>query len=706
MSVAGGLSPGRGHAPRKTIAIEVPVAGIATTVAFGIGIVLVLAAFVGTGGLQLEPSTRVWMGLTLIGGGLCATAAIRAPRTAEQPLYGSFTLLAFAALAVFTAASIIWSLTPGDSWIEANRTVAYLATFAGAIALSRLVPRAWEGVLAGLAAGSFAICSWALLTKIFPGAFAADETFARLRAPFDYWNAVGLTAAFGILPLLWMGTRRQGNPLVAALAAPAIALMLVCLLLSYSRGSLLALGLGVAFWFAAVPLRMAGLSVVGLAVIGAGPVIWWSFLQDGLTVDNAPMEARADAGHELGTMLVLMVAVVLLASIAAQFVRSERTPPPGLRRVVVWALAGLAAAAVIGSLAVAATTGGGLGGQISDGWRQLTDPHAPLPSNSPDRLKETSSVRARYYDEALKVHQLSPWVGVGAGGYAIARTRFRQNAVQVRQAHGYVPQTLADLGWVGLFLSLAALFAWLWAAMRVTGLRRRDRGLPFDPERIGMLTLFAAVIAFGVHSAIDWTWFVPANMVAGLVAAGWIAGRTPLRRRLLALPATETEAEAREGTRLAAMRSFVRGRPFAAGAAALLLVTALAACWTDYQPVRSAHASDKAYELLDTGAYEQAASVAHIAVDRDPLSVDARFDLATVEQARGQLPAAEEALREAIRLEPGNAETWRRLGRFQLYDLQKPEEALRTLRTALVLDPVSMTSRSDVLLAARQAAGR
>src|SRR3954454_1750824 len=169
MSLAGGLSSrGRGQAPRRTIAIEVPIAGIATTVALGTGIVLVLAEFIGTGGLRLEPTTRVLMGLTLIGGGLCAAAAVRAPRTADQPLYGSGTLLAFAALAAFTGASIIWSLTPGDSWVETNRTVAYLATFAGSIALARLFPRAWQGLLAGLAVGSFAICAWALLTKIFP----------------------------------------------------------------------------------------------------------------------------------------------------------------------------------------------------------------------------------------------------------------------------------------------------------------------------------------------------------------------------------------------------------------------------------------------------------------------------------------------------------------------------------------------------------
>ena len=36
-------------------------------------------------------------------------------------------------------------------------------------------------------------------------------------------------------------------------------------------------------------------------------------------------------------------------------------------------------------------------------------------------------------------------------------------------------------------------------------------------------------IVFGVHSAIDWTWFVPAVAMTGLFAAGWVAGRGPLR---------------------------------------------------------------------------------------------------------------------------------------------------------------------------------
>ena len=59
----------------------------------------------------------------------------------------------------------------------------------------------------------------------------------------------------------------------------------------------------------------------------------------------------------------------------------------------------------------------------------------------------------------------------------------------MRHAHGYFVQTLADLGILGLGVSLALLAAWLAAAARTTGARRRRRGAPETPERIGLLTL-------------------------------------------------------------------------------------------------------------------------------------------------------------------------------------------------------------------------
>ena len=132
-----------------------------------------------------------------------------------------------------------------------------------------------------------AVCAWALLTKVLPDSLNRADIYGRLREPFGYWNAVGLMAALGVPALLWLGTRREGGPRVRALAAPLLALMLVTMLLSTSRASLLAAAVGGALWFAIVPRRIRGASVLGLAAVGAGAVMAWGFEQDGLTKDPA-----------------------------------------------------------------------------------------------------------------------------------------------------------------------------------------------------------------------------------------------------------------------------------------------------------------------------------------------------------------------------------------------------------------------------------
>ena len=116
------------------------------------------------------------------------------------------------------------------------------------------------------------MCGWALLTKVFPGALAPDETYARLREPFGYWNAVGLMAALGVPPLLWLAARRSGH---AGRQRARVARARRCsssrCMLSYSRGALLALLLGLALWFAAVPLRLRGALPLLAARRGLGP---------------------------------------------------------------------------------------------------------------------------------------------------------------------------------------------------------------------------------------------------------------------------------------------------------------------------------------------------------------------------------------------------------------------------------------------------
>jgi hypothetical protein len=691
---------------RRTITIPLPRVAGGAALAAGVAVAIAAAAFAAAGGLRLERTTYVLIAMMLGGAALAAAALLWRPRTADRPLHGGGPVLAFGLLAAFTALSVLWSLAPSDSWVEANRTFAYLAVLAGGVALARLVPERWAAVVAGVGAGCLLVSAWALLTKVFPASLAPDETYARLREPFAYWNSVGLMGALGVPPMLWLAARRSGHAAANALAWPALGLLLVSLMLSYSRGALAALVVGVAVWMIVVPLRLRATVALAGAVAGALPVVAWAFAQDGLTTDRAPMAARVDAGHEFGALVLLMAAVLLAAGLAVHFAAAQRPPTPRTRRLAGRAALGVLALVPVIAVVALAAAPGGIDGQVGKAWDQLTDPNAAPPANTPDRLTATSSVRARYWAEALDIHATEPWLGAGAGAYATVRSRFRRDALAVRHAHGFVVQTLADLGWVGLAVTLAAAIAWLLAAARATGLRRRDRGLPFDAERVGMVTLAVVVVVFGAHSAVDWTWFVPANAAVALLCAGWVVGRGPLPNRLRGsvpfMKGTDpltSPGWAPYAGRLARLRR--RVPPLAAAAALLVLVTALAAAWTAFQPVRAVHAGDAALDRLHQGQPEAAVSIARIAIDRNPLSVDPLFELAAIEQARGRTREAEAALERAVHLQPASAEAWRRLGRLRLSVLADPRGALSAFRAAYYLDPHSSISVSDVVEASR-----
>jgi tetratricopeptide (TPR) repeat protein len=687
------------------------VAGTAA-LAVGVALVLVALAFFAAGGLQLERTTYAEVAL-MLGGATIAAAGLLVPRRGEGLLYGGTLLVAFVLLAGFTALSVTWSLAPSDSWLEANRTSAYLATLAAGVAMVRLAPWGWAGLLHGVALASVVVSGWALLTKVFPGALAADEVYARLREPFDYWNAVGLMAALGVPPLMWLAARRSGHAALNALAWPGIALLIVCMMLAYSRGALLALVFGVAFWLIVVPLRLRGAIALLGALIAAAPVVAWAFVQDALTTDRASIPARAQAGHELGALLVLMIVALLAAGLAATFLMA-RTPLSRRDRRLAGAglLAALALVPIVGLIAVASAPGG-IDGQVSKAWHQLTDPNAGTPSNTPGRFTSASSVRARYWDEALHIYEHARFKGAGAGAYATARTRYRTAALSVRHAHGYTVQTLADLGLAGMALSLAVLAAWLVAAVRSIGLLGRDRALPWDAERVGLATLAAVVLVFGVHSFIDWTWFVPATACTALLCAGWVAGRGPLRSRMeadaarLASPAVPRSSRRRARAVLGGLRppgSAGVVEPLRGVAVVAVLAVAVAAAWAALQPVRSVHASDAVFARLERNELAAAANIARIAGKRNPLSVDPLFELAYVETLRNRPQAALAALERAVRLQPANSATWRRLGHLRLSALNQPKEALRDFRAAYYLDPQNPASQADFLAAQRAVA--
>ena len=238
-------------------------------------------------------------------------------------------------------------------------------------------------MLNGVGLGCVLVCVWALLTKVFPGALAADETYARLREPFGYWNAVGLMAALGVPPLLWLAARRSGRPAANALAWPALGLLFTCVMLSYSRGSLLALLIGLAYWFAVVPLRLRGLVPLLVAAAASAPVIGWAFARDALSADQCrsprePMPATSSVRCSL-----LMALALLAAGLAVGFLTDSRADPaahPPDRRAARWWRSSSASRSRWSRRSPMAP--GGIDGQTSKAW--TSSPAVP-PARRPTR---------------------------------------------------------------------------------------------------------------------------------------------------------------------------------------------------------------------------------------------------------------------------------------------------------------------------------
>jgi hypothetical protein len=659
-----------------------------SAVALILGGALAAVSFGAAGGTELSRTSITEVLMLLAGVAVIAAALLWGRR---GPVSGATSLVAFGLLAVLTSLSVLWSVIPELSYIEAGRTLSYLVVFAAAIAGARLAPRAVPGVLGGVLIGAMLPVAYALASRIWPGTLAENELSNRIGAPFQYWNAVGTVAAIAIPAALWLGSRRTGSVWLRALAYPAVGMCVVAILLTQSRGALAAAVIAAALWLAIVPLRLRSLPVIIAPALAGSAVGAWALSEDPFSKSLQPLEAKEAVAGEFGLLVVVMIVLLLAVGLAVNV---------GLQRGVVSMRArrraGVVGVAVACLVPLLAFTSVALSGNIDDRVSELTSETEVSPDEGGDRVFASSSTRGKYWREAGRVFDDRPAVGVGAGAFAVARLRHRTDAAVTAHAHGFVPQTLADLGIAGVAVTTLLLVAWLVAALRTTAMLPRrlsfaspsDEPAPrrdWDRDRIGLVALSLAAIAFGLQSLIDWTWFIPGPAVLALVAAGYVAGRGPAA----ALPATPAARPRPSTTRIAA----------AVGVALAGLVLA----WAVWQPEASDGATGQALELADEGRFPEAIAKTQDAEDVNPLTAEPLLVRASIQTQAGDEAAARDTLERAVLGFPGDPQTWYRLAAFQLGTLNRPASAVQTVQGALYLDPFWNSARTLFLEArARQ----
>lgn len=418
--------------------------------------------------------------------GTIAAVAVAAGLTLRRPGLGrdGLALVALlAAVAAWSAVTIVWSIQPDRSWDSFNRAALYVV----ALGLGVLVGRARPA--AGLLAALFAVTlGWALVSAVVPALGPDVERSARLREPVEYWNALALIAAMA-LPL-WLWLRRP-------IGAVAVFATVVALLLTTSRGGVLVAVVAVAVWLA---LTREGSWTLLVAVPPGIAVGAWA-------LTTAVAEAGTAGDTRAGALLGAVVVVVG----AAVFALARRAPPA-------WAPRAAVAVAAAGALAVIALAVP----RLDDAWDDFRNPPAVQVTNDPARLADVSSNhRWTWWTQAWTIFREHPLGGSGAGTYDLARRPLRQDTLGPIDPHDLGLKALSDTGIVGFLLLAGAVAAGIAVA------RRALRG----EDRPAAAALVAGAAAWLAQSLIDMPWEYAAATVPVAFALGALAARPAVPRR-------------------------------------------------------------------------------------------------------------------------------------------------------------------------------
>jgi tetratricopeptide (TPR) repeat protein len=528
-------------------------------------------------------------------------------------------------LVAFAALSALWSESPAGAWEGAARSVLFAAAFTLALAAG---PRARERLGPLLAVGVTAIAALALLRMLGEG----SELFlaGRLNLPLGYRNATAALFAFALWPLLCVAARRGIASGARAAAFAAAVAMLGLAFLTQSRGVALGVLAGGAVAVAIGPdrVRRLWLAIAALAAV--------ALASGGLTApfdafDAGEAVTDSDVGSAALALLGLTVASFLLALLGAVLdngLRTERLERLRLREVATAALVALVVLAGVAALVK-------IGNPVSYADRKVdefTDLEADTTGDSGVRLGTVGGQRYDLYRIAWDRFLEQPLLGGGEGGYEFAYYRERRTDRNLNNSHSLPLSLLAETGLLG-----AGLFAAWLAAVGLAVARAARRAT--EGGRLWIAGLAAAGATLLAQSVVDWLWLLPGLFALAAVALGAAAaGAEP----------DPDPGEEGGGSPWSAGRALA-----AAGLAVAIIATGLLFLSDVYLRKARVEAAASPPAALDS---------ARTAESLNPLSVNPLYLQASALEAQGDRAGAREALREALRQEPGNFVTLALLG--------------------------------------------
>jgi O-antigen ligase len=605
---------------------------------------VVAAGVLWTGSLRLAAPRRALLAIGLLGG-----------------------------FALWSAVTLAWSVSPDATWTEFNRVLTYLLVLGIAVVVGASHRDAIVLVARGFLVVAMAVAVYGLGQKLVPGLHIGGlidlnrtGQFARLQEPLGYWNALALLLAMAVPTGLAIAVDRSAANAARLAALIAIELLLLAIVLTLSRGGLLALAFGAGIGITVSGARLRSLMWAALVLLCTLAPLLIGLTDHSLTTSNVGLGARESGGAELAAVLGVSLLVLTFMALRLFGVeRHSRIGPERARRIGKLVALLAAVAVVVGVIAVA-LSGRGLTGTISHAWNSFTATKGTSVSNPGRLLSVDSENRWVWWEEAVGAFSDRPFGGWGAGSFATIHLLYRHNALATTQAHSVPLQFLAETGIVGAGLAIGAFGLLL--ATATAAVRRLATGR----ERLLAAALLAGAATYIVHALYDWDWAIPGVTLPALVFLGVLAGS-------------------------AARSDAAGGRPTLWRGLALVGVT-LTLCLIAFSGVLPSLAASRAGDALlaaaqgTPAALSSAASEARQASSFDPLSDQGLLVETTIAIKRKQLGAARADIVQAIGREPTDMTAWEQLFGVELR-LGNARAQLAVAQRMLALNPFDKFAR-------------
>lgn len=568
---------------------------------------------------------------------------------------------AYALLAVWTGASIIWADAPGRALDAAGRTAIY-----GLVLAVTLLPR-WpqssaRRLLILLTTGATLVAGITLLRTVVSAHPASLFIDGRLIAPLGYVNATAGLWLIVLGPAVYLAAGGVRSPAGRALALAAVGVLVQTMLLSQSRGALLvAIGTGVVL-LVLTPRRGATalvLAAVLVAVLPGAPTL----LHVRGAVSIPDLTDRIDAAWLVivGTTGALVVVGTLAQALLLRISPGARTRLAG-PRVGNGTVAIAAVCVVLGGVVAVGNPVSWVHDRAHDA---LHGGYSQVPVAGDRLTGSLGSNRGDMYRVAWNTLREHPLRGIGAEDFQGAYLRDRRTTEAPRYAHSLPLGVLSGLGTVG-----GALWLVLLGALALGIGRARQRG--GEPTRALGAAATAGGVAWLLHATVDWTWEFPALSLLGFVLLG-------VAVRIHDGPHLDAPAPA-----LLSRPTWPRGRPgglVVVGAVALAVAASVALGALGLSS-RYARAGTAAAQTDPPAALRDLARAARL----NPLDSDALLSRAVVARQQGDTATWQADLRRTLQRSPDDWFARLELG-LALAQAGQQHEAIAQLVRAQALNP-------------------